>query len=141
MNFIRAGSTFMMPIPGTKLPHLWIVLTDPDPLTEKVIAVMVVSETDNTDKTLTLNVGDHAFIKWPSHLDYGGAQPFRVPILEGKIAASTNALGETIPRPLLQAVRKAVLTSTRTMHWIKDSCRTKFDDDGKAIVAPTKKKP
>lgn len=131
----------MMPIPGTKLPHLWIVLTDPDPLTEKVIAVMVVSETDNTDKTLTLNVGDHAFIEWPSHLDYGGAQPFRVPILEGVIAASTNALGETIPRPLLETVRKAVLTSTRTMHWIKDSCRTKFDDDGKAIVAPTKKKP
>lgn len=37
--------------------HLWFVLPDPDPVTKKVVIVMLVTARRPTDKTLVLNPG------------------------------------------------------------------------------------
>ena len=129
----------MMPLPRTGVPHLWIVLTDPDPKTEKVVAVMVVSQKTTTDKTVTLNVGDHPFIDHESNLDYGGATLFDVERLEHEIRTVDRALREDLPTELFEAVRKGVFISSRTIHWMKEYCAARFDENGKPLAPPKKK--
>ena len=85
MSFIRAGRSFTVPGPGPNQAHLWIVLTDPDPSDDKVVAVMVVSEKPHTDKTITLNVGDHPFFQRASNIDYGSAKHFPRVKLENQV--------------------------------------------------------
>ena len=43
--------------------HLVFVLTDPDPVTNLVVVVTLVSEKSHTDKTVCLGPGDHPFIR------------------------------------------------------------------------------
>lgn len=139
MNFIRARRTFMMPLPRTGVPHLWIVLTDPDPVTGKVVAVMVVSEKSTTDKTTTLDAGDHPFIQHPSNLDYGGAKSFDVARLENEIRTVNHALREDLSVQLFEKVRKGLYASSNTIEWMKTYCRAHFDEDGKTIIGSLKK--
>lgn len=42
--------------------HLWFVPTDPDPVTTRVVIVALVTQRGHTERTVTLDVGDHPFI-------------------------------------------------------------------------------
>jgi hypothetical protein len=66
-----AGDAFLFPVGHQHVPHLIPVLTDPAGPFDIVVVTAVVSEKSFTDKTVTLNVGDHPFIRWPSNVDYG----------------------------------------------------------------------
>lgn len=123
----------MMPLPRTGVPHLWIVLTDPDPKTDKVAAVMVVSQKTTTDKTVTLDIGDHPFIVHKSNLDYGGATLYDVERLEHEIRTVDRALREDLAVDLFETVRMGVFTSSHTIHWMKEYCAAQFDENGKPL--------
>jgi len=131
----------MMPLPRTGVPHLWVVLTEPDPITKKIAVVMVVTEKKTTDKTVTLDLGDHQFIARKSNVDYGGAHLYDVQRLEAAIVADDQALRENLKPKLLEKVRKGLYDSTHTPDWMKDYCTSRFDVAGKTVVAPTPKKP
>jgi hypothetical protein len=130
VSFIRAGRSFTAPGPGPNQAHLWIVLTDPDSTDDKIVAVMVVSEKPHTDKTVTLNIGDHPFFKHTSNIDYGTAKHFPRVKLEKQINA-TGKLREDISLPILEKARAGVLGSSRCPNYIKEYFASRFDKTGK----------
>lgn len=130
----------MMPLPRTGVPHLWIVLTDPHPATKKVVAVMVVTERAWTDKTVTLNVGDHQFIAHASNIDFGGANTYDVDRLHAAIIADNTALRENLRPRLLESVRAGLHSSTRTSEWMKEYCSAHFDARGQPVPTRDEKK-
>lgn len=121
-----------MPGPGPDQSHLWIVLTDPDPDSDKVVAVMVVSEKPHTDKTTSLNVGDHPFIERSSNIDYGTANHFPRSKLEGVIS-SKGKLRQDLSPALLEKARAGVFDSSRCPNFIKEYFEPRFGVDGKVI--------
>jgi hypothetical protein len=74
LNFIGAGRALTIAGNTPQEYHLWLILTDPDPESGKVITVMVVSPKKHTDPTVLLVSGEHPFLKHDSHVDYGSAQ-------------------------------------------------------------------
>lgn len=106
--------------------HLWFVLTDPDKKTGKVVAVMLVTATQNTDKTVALAPGDHPFIKRESNVSYGSAQFFTAEILDANIQAGLAKQMPDMSPVLLKKVRDGLLNSSRTAHYMTDYCRPIF---------------
>jgi hypothetical protein len=132
VSFIRAGRSFTVPGPGPNQFHLWIVLTDPDPADDKVVAVMVVSEKPHTDKTVTLNVGDHPFFQHTSNIDYGTTKLFPRVKLENQINAR-GKLRQDVSPALLEKARAGVFGSSRCPNYIKQYFETRFDATGQPI--------
>lgn len=82
---MRAGDTFLMHLPGSgndPYYHMFIVVTDPEPDSGRIVAVMVRTAKDYTDKTVILQKGDHPFIKHPSAVQYSSADIFSVSKIE-----------------------------------------------------------
>ncbi len=125
MNFITAGrSLYLANDPAG--PHLWFVLTDPDPKTAHVVLVRVVTARTHTDKTVVLPVGCHPFIKHESNVEYGAARLDPVGRLEAAIHAGHCRLDQDMSEALLTLVRGGLLASPRTIHAICDHCRPTF---------------
>ncbi len=58
------GDTFLMPAPGVgATPHLWIIISQPDPRTYHCAIVSVTTLRNSKDQTVILRVGDHPFIR------------------------------------------------------------------------------
>src|SRR2546421_8813104 len=71
---MECGDTFLMPAPGGQVtPHLWIVITQPDPQTHECAIVSVTTLRNSKDQTVILRVGDHCFIRHDSTIFYGDA--------------------------------------------------------------------
>ena len=87
MNLVGAGRAFILAgPPGITEAHLWLILTDPDPPPAgSVVAVMVVTTRPHTDKTVTLEAGEHSFVRHESNVDYGVARLFPTRRLEKAI--------------------------------------------------------
>jgi len=130
VSFIRAGRSFT--VPGPNQAHLWIVLTDPDPSDDKVVAVMVVSEKPHTDKTITLNVGDHPFFQRASNIDYGSAKHFPRVKLENQVNGR-GKLRQDVSPALLEKARAGIFRSSRCPNYIKEYFETRFDTTGQPI--------
>jgi hypothetical protein len=75
--------------------HLWFVLSDPEPSTQLVVIVALVTERAHTEKTVRLNVGVHPFIKHRSSVDFGAANHGR-PAIEHRQAAGSIQLRTSI---------------------------------------------
>ncbi len=127
MDFFRAGRAVLLRgNPATVQPHLWFILTDPDPTTLDVAAVMLVTARPHTDKTLMLCVGDHEFITHDSAVDYGSARRLKVVRLEALVTAGRCEMKADMASDLLKRVRDGLLKSPRTIHHIADWCRPRF---------------
>jgi len=56
---MECGDTFLMPAPGgIATPHLWIVVTEPDPVSNLCGIVSVTTLRNSKDQTVILRVGD-----------------------------------------------------------------------------------
>lgn len=126
MLWLKAGRAFLLCASGEPKSHLRFVLTDCDPATGRCVIVMVVSAKSYTDKTVVLRAGDHPFIEHESHVSYGDARYFTEQQLK-----KAQRLGQLVMQPdmslqLLTRVRLGLLTSSRTIHEIKDFCRRLF---------------
>ena len=83
---LHCGDTLLMPLlVPQRLPHLWIIITEPG-LDERCVIVCVTTLRNDRDQTVTLVPGDHPFIKHPSVILFADAQIARVISLEGQIA-------------------------------------------------------
>jgi hypothetical protein len=123
-----------VPGPGPNQAHLWIVLTDPDPSDDKVVAVMVVSEKPHTDKTVTLNVGDHPFFQHASNIDFGTAKLFPRVKLENQVHAK-GKLRQDVSPALLERARAGVFGSSRCPNYIKEYFEIRFESTGQPVAA------
>ena len=126
MEFFHAGSAIVLtghPVPKT---HLWLILTDPDPETDQVVAAMVVSRRAHTDRTVTLVAGDHSFITHESSVDYGGVKRLQIARLKAALKSGRCELTEDMKEGLLQRVRAGLFASPRTPHHMIDYCKERF---------------
>jgi len=106
-------------------PHLWLILTDPDP-NGQVLGVMVVSVKSFSDGTVLLAAGEHPFIRHESSVEFGGAKRLKV----SRLAAAAGdgrcrLLSDTSPE-LLRRVRAGLLVSPRTVRHIRDYARARL---------------
>lgn len=124
MEFFRAGRAFILAGAAVGPPHLWFVLTDPDP--SKVVAVRVVTARPHTDKTVVLGAGDHPFIRHESNVDYGSATFLVVSKLQSALEAGRCHPEPDMSPDLLERVRRGLLASPRTIHAIAEYCREVF---------------
>jgi len=100
---------------------LLLVLTDPAGPSDIVVVTALVSEKSFTDKTVTLNVGDHPFIRSPSNVDYGWSRflPAKK-LLRGTPQAELND-------EILARVRAGLLESSHTANELVNYCRPIFE--------------
>lgn len=121
MNDIRAGRALR--IRDVRMGwHLFFVVTDPDPTT-KVVTVMLVTERTHTDRTCTLDVGDHPFVRHRSSVDYGTARFAPVRKLEEAVARTRASFDVDMTDELLRRVREGLLLSGRTPNDVTDHVR------------------
>ena len=126
LKFVRAGRTFIYETKNNPFPHLWMVLTDPDPQTGKVILVSMTTSRDHTDKTVLINVGDHEFVVHETNVDYGGATFGVSSKLERALGSGVATLKADLSKELLQRVRAGVLASSRPPNEIVGYCKGAF---------------
>lgn len=125
MNVIAAGRSFILR--DRKMgEHLMFVLTDPDPDTNQVVIVTLVSEKSHTDKTVRLVPGDHPFVRWASNVDYGLATFKPANAIVTAIGNGRAVLQQDMSDDLLKRVRAGLLASSRTPNVVADHCRLKF---------------
>jgi hypothetical protein len=118
------GDTFLMPAPGgAATPHLWIVITQPDPQTHECAIVSVTTLRNSKDQTVILRVGDHPFIRHDSTIFYGDAMIVDAGRLETEITAGLALLREKCPRSTLKLVQDGVGASPFTRPKFLRFCR------------------
>jgi len=125
MDFVRAGRSLHWTEPAAG-PHLWFILSDVDPDTTQVVVVRLVTSRPYTDKTLSVNVGDHSFIQHESNIDCGSALLLRADKLNEMLNSGEMSLGADMSTRLLEQARNAVLVSSKTIHFVTKYCRTRW---------------
>jgi hypothetical protein len=66
---LKCGDTFLAPTTSAGTEHLWIIITEPD-AEGKAVAVSITTQRSHSETTVTLNIGEHPFIKHPSVISY-----------------------------------------------------------------------
>jgi hypothetical protein len=124
---MRSGDTFVMAVAGRSAkPHLWFVLTDPDPETGKVVIVSLSTLREGKDQTVILRRGDHPFITHESVIVYWDAQCVCADELR---QASRNGLvkpHEPCADWLLKHIQDGLLASPFTSPKMAAYCRRRW---------------
>jgi hypothetical protein len=117
------GDTFLMPVPGgPATPHLWIVITQPDPESRLCAIVSVTTLRNSKDQTVILRVGDHPFIRHDSTIFYGDAMIVDARRLD-EIAAGLALVREKCSAATLKLVQDGVIASPFTRPKVLRFCR------------------
>jgi hypothetical protein len=118
------GDTFLMPAPGgVATPHLWIVVTQPDPQTHLCAIVSVTTLRNSKDQTVILRPGDHPFVRHDSTVFYGDAMIVDALRLESEIAAGLALVRERCSKAILKLLQDGVVASLFTRPKIQRFCR------------------
>jgi hypothetical protein len=127
---LTSGDTFLIPKSSTEIEHLWIIVTDPDPATFEAVCVNVTTLKIICDKTVTLQPGEHPFIKHPSIILFSDAQKLDIRNIEAALNAESMIVvckAQTRCSPtLLKRIQDGVLLSKGTPKHIKEYCRQKW---------------
>jgi len=124
---MECGDTFLMPAPGgAATPHLWIVITEPDPVSNLCAIVSVTTLRNSKDQTVILRVGDHPFIHHDSTIFYGDGMIVDARRLESEIAAGLAVRREKCPDATLKLIRQGVTASPFTRPKLLRFCREQW---------------
>jgi hypothetical protein len=126
MELVRAGRALLLRETPDAKPHLWFVLTDPDGIQPRVVAVMVRSARHFTDPTVVLTVGDHPFVRHESSVHYSSARRFTVQALQKAFGHGHCSLQADMSPTLLARVREGLMRSPFTVNVIREYCRDRF---------------
>lgn len=126
MRFVRAGGALLLPGGHKRVPHLFAILTDPDPKTGLVVVVMIVTARDHTEKTVTLVAGDHPFIRHDTNVNYGSAVFVPSAKLETALAQGSGKLQPDFSKTALATIRDGLLASSYAPRQVSDYCRVLF---------------
>lgn len=118
---LKCGDTLEMPKRGDSTPHLWILLTDPDPATGEVVIVNVTTKRSHSDTTVILQAGDHPYIDHESTIYYADAQIRDVRLMEQAIKEANPYVkpNAACSPELLQRVKDGVHQSKFTPNKIR----------------------
>ena len=124
---MECGDTFLMPAPGgTATPHLWIVITEPDSVSNLCAIVSVTTLRNSKDQTVPLRVGDHPFIRHDSTIFYGDGMIVDARRLEHEIAAGLAVRRDKCTAATLKLVQQGVAASPFTRPKFLRFCREQW---------------
>ena len=119
---IRCGDTFLIPAPTVGRPHLWIVITDPDPETSQCVVVSITTLRHSKDQTVILQAGEHPFIRHQSVVYYQDAQIIDARRLESEEQAGNVLRKERCQSSLLDLVQRGLIASDFTPNNVRAFC-------------------
>lgn len=121
---MRCGDTVLIPAPGGRtIPHLWIVLTEPDPATHQCVIVNVTTLRYAADQTVILQPGDHPFISHPSVISFADAMIVDVRRIEDGIRNRTAKQHARCSNVLLKEIQRGMLGSPFAKRSVIDFCK------------------
>ena len=121
---MHCGDTLLIPAPGTcqETPHLWIILTDPDPL---CIIVCLSTLRHGKDQTVLLRRGDHAFVNRDTTALYAFSQITDVNNLIQQVADGLAVPRERCAPAILKLMQDGILASPETPRKIQEFYRAR----------------
>lgn len=127
---LSCGDTFLIPKSSDQIEHLWILVTEPDPVTFEAVCVNVTSSAGRYETIVTLRPGDHPFIKHESVVLYADAKKLDVRNIEAALNAQCLTivckLQSRCSSQLLKRIQEGLLQSKTTPKGIKEYCREKW---------------
>jgi hypothetical protein len=113
------GDCFLLPKPGRETEHLWLVITNPDPVTHDAIMVNVTTRRPHSDTTTILQVGDHPFVQKPSVIFYADARMVDTRLLDAAVQRGAYQPHVPFLTPVLRKIQQGLLSSGFTPKKIK----------------------
>lgn len=113
---MRLGDTFLMPCPwsGPKIPHLWIVISDPTKHNGAFVIVNLTTDLDRSGSDCTLNRGDHRWITQECFISFGDAleiTPEKERMISQLVASKMVTLHESMADEVLARIIAAAKQS------------------------------
>ncbi len=119
---MQSGDTLLIPAPGSceDIPHLWVILTEPDPL----CAIVCLSTLRfDKDQTVVLRTGEHSFVKWDTAVLYMYAQVVDADHLQQQIIAGQALRHDPLRPDILKLIRDGVFASPFTPRKVQSFCK------------------
>jgi hypothetical protein len=104
-------------------PHLWILITEPNPNGECVVVNITSAKSTSVDRTVVLQKGDHPFIQHESVVFYAFAHKENVKKLCAYLASGTAKQKQALSNTMLKKIQNGILKSPDTPHEIVDFCK------------------
>lgn len=125
---MKAGDCLLMPKPGaTQIPHLWIVITEPNKDDECVI-VNLTTYRLMSDTTVVLKKGDHPFIEHDTVVQYMDARIVSSARLHDAIRGGAAILKPPCPERTLARIQKGILQSPHAPQKVVRFCSDCWKD-------------
>ena len=115
----RLGDSFLLPKPGRETEHLWVLITNPDPVTHEAIMVNVTTQRPHSDTTTILNAGDHPFVQKPSVIFYADARTVDTRLLDAAVQRGACGNNAALQPAVLHKIQAGVAASPLTPRKIK----------------------
>jgi hypothetical protein len=109
---MKCGSTFLLYDDGNSIPHLHIVITDPDQ-SDCVVLVSVTTERVRSDTMTRLAVGDHPFVKVPSVITYAYTKLMSCSHIESLVASGDAYAKEDASARIVQRAQAGLRETDR----------------------------
>lgn len=109
---MKIGDTFVLRLPN-KIPHLWIIISDPTP-NHEIVIVNLTTEDLSSDNTCTIAHGDHPFIKHESVVAYYYARLISVDKIAEWKTKNYFESWPSIKHPLLRKIQLGAIQSEYT---------------------------
>jgi len=110
---MKCGDTLLIPAEGTgdEIPHLWIVVTEPDPL---CVIVCPSSLRYGKDQTVLLRAGDHPFVRKDTCVLYAYSEIVDADYLREQVSAGRAKRHTPCSESILGLVQAGILASPFT---------------------------
>lgn len=122
---MRSGDTLIMLTPGSAnpIPHLWFVITDPDPVTYLCAMVSLTTLRGDKDRTVVLQPADHPFITHSSVVHYIGAVIVDARRITTLLKAGSIHQHNSCSAGTLKLIQQGISASPFTPKKIVDFCK------------------
>ena len=119
------GDSLLLPKPGQDIPHLWVILTEPERETGRVIIVNLTTKRPHSDVTVVLQPGAHPFVQHETVVNYADARLVEIGHLEVAIRSGLCRTHQVFDATVLKQVQHGLLKSPFTPNKIKTYFRAR----------------
>lgn len=120
---IYAGRTLHLPSDLTDRMHLYVAITSPEGYPEETIVIVNFTSDGSQrsyDTTVTLDIGDHRFIKHGTVVNYSDAEIATVDYIQRAIRSGLSSFDDDCSDELLETLQKGALDSDFTSNEIRE---------------------
>lgn len=119
------GDSVLLPKPGQDIPHLWVILTEPEPGTGRAVIVNLTTKRPHSDVTVVLQPGDHPFVQHETVVNYSDARMVETRRLEAAILSGLCRRHQSLDARILKRIQDGLLKSPFTPNKIKTYFRAR----------------